>query len=104
MILLNLSLYEQSLRQSRSTRFSEINENFQKQGSDLIELRLTNWKGGGVFGSPEYTWMGFLDDLKHLIELELRENIPILELRENIRILDVLTKLGFWPFWPLQWP
>ena len=46
--------------------------------------------------------MGFLDDLKHLIELELHENIsildrceniPILELCENIPILDVLTKL-----------
>ena len=37
--------------------------------------------------------MGFLGDLKHLIELVLRENIPI---------LDVLTKLSFWPFWPLE--
>ena len=58
----------------------------------------------GAFGSPEYMQMGFLGDLKHLIELELHENIPILELPENIPILDVLTKLGFWPFWPLQWP
>ena len=52
--------------------------------------------------------MGFFDDLKHLIEpgieLELRENIPITELHENILILDVLTKLVFLPFWPLQWP
>ena len=48
--------------------------------------------------------MGFLDSLKHLIELELCENITILEICVNIRILDVLTKLGFWPFWPLQWP
>ena len=71
-----------------------------KQGPDLIELRLTNWKGGGVFGSPEYTWMGFLDDLKHLIELELYENVPILELCENNQILDVLTEYGFWPLWP----
>ena len=39
--------------------------------------------------------MGFLGDLKHPIDLELKENIPILELRENIRILDVLTKVGF---------
>ena len=55
--------------------------------------------------------MDFLGDLKHLIELVLRENIPILELcenipilelRENIPILDVLTKLSFWPFWPLE--
>ena len=44
--------------------------------------------------------MGFLGDLKHLIELVLRENIPILELCENIPILDVLTKLSFWPFGP----
>ena len=29
-----------------------------KQGFDLIELRLTNWEGGLVFGSPEYKWMG----------------------------------------------
>ena len=42
--------------------------------------------------------MGFLDDLEHLIELELGENIQILELRENIRIVDVLTKLGFFAF------
>ena len=45
---------------------------------------------------------GFISDLKHLIELELHENIPILELRENIQILDVLTKLGFWPFVALK--
>ena len=42
--------------------------------------------------------MGFLDDLEHLIEHELCENIRILELCENIRLLDVPTKLGFWPF------
>ena len=35
--------------------------------------------------------MGFLGDLKHLIELELHETIPILELCENIWILYVLT-------------
>ena len=29
---------------------------------------------------------------------------PDFELCENIRILDVLTKLGFWPFWPWKWP
>ena len=44
--------------------------------------------------------MGFLDDLEHLIELELCENIRNLELCENIQILDILTELGFWPFWP----
>ena len=26
------------------------------------------------------------------------------ELCENIRFSDVLTKLGFWPFWPGKWP
>ena len=55
--------------------------------------------------------MGFLDDLEHLIEHELSENIRILELCENIwilglceniRILDVFTKLGFWPFFVLK--
>ena len=61
-----------------------------KQGPDLIELRLTNWKGGMLlaFGSLEYLQMSFLDDLEHLIEHELCE---------NIQILDVPTKLGFWP-------
>ena len=39
--------------------------------------------------------MGFLDELDHLMEHELRENIQILELCEDIQILDVLTKLGF---------
>ena len=48
--------------------------------------------------------MGFLDDLKHLIELELYENVPILELCENNQILDVLTEYGFWPLWPWTWP
>ena len=60
--------------------------------------------GGWAFGSPEYMQMGFFDDLKYLIELELRDNIRISELHENILILDVLTKLVFLPFWPLQWP
>jgi len=72
-----------------------------KQGPNLIELRLTNWKGGRLlaFGSPEYMQMGFLDDLEHLIEHELCDNIRNLELCENIRILDVPIKLGFWPFY-----
>ena len=48
--------------------------------------------------------MGFLDNLDHLMAHELCENIQILELCENIQILDVLTKLYFWPFWPLKWP
>ena len=32
-----------------------------------------------AFGSPEYMQMGSLDDLEHLIEHELSENIQILD-------------------------
>ena len=42
----------------------------------------------------------FLGQWTSLRLTQLCENIQNPELSENIRILDVLTKLGFWPFWP----
>ena len=55
-------------------------------------------EGGDFLG--QWTPLRLTQLCENIQNLELCENIQNLELRENIRILDVLTKLGFWPFWP----